>query len=352
MPVAQIDDNGTSIHYEDSGAPHGYSKYGTLVFTHGAMVNSAIFDRMLPYASKYGLRIITMNNRDYHGSTPYTDEELAHLTNPDVEVQAYAMRRWGRELALFLAYVCQTLHIPAVASDGAKEGGLVLVAWSMGGIAAVSILGDPRTMGSDLTTTLAPYLSKVVLFDSPPGVFGVYPDIGFTWPMADPTIPPELKADAFISWVSSYYTSPPDGIPITAESMHEHYTTLQRMPTLRTLSPEDYQRIVELEPSTRSSGSMLTVDMAIHRKHAHGTFFDADAVLPNADLLYLFCEQTMWTSIWSAKVVQDLIGKAADPGKKKRDVSFLRVKDANHFVQWDEPERMVRLFAESCYNSL
>lgn len=120
---------------------------------------------MLTHASKYGLRMITMNCRDYRGSSPYTAEELAELHNPDVEVAASTVRRWGREVALFLAYVCQTLRIPATTGQGVKQdGGLVLVTWSLSGIAAMSILGDPRTVGTDLESTVARYLRKVILY--------------------------------------------------------------------------------------------------------------------------------------------------------------------------------------------
>lgn len=130
----------------------------------------AIVGRMLPYAAKHGLRLITMNSRDYRESTPYTAEELADLANPDVEVQASAVRRWGREVALFLVYVCKVLHVPPVICQGSKKtGGLVLTTWSLSGVAAMSILGDARTLGDGLADTLAPYLRKVVLY----GVYGL-----------------------------------------------------------------------------------------------------------------------------------------------------------------------------------
>lgn len=40
MPLTPIDNRGTSIYYEDSGAPNGCSVYTTLVFVHGAFSNS------------------------------------------------------------------------------------------------------------------------------------------------------------------------------------------------------------------------------------------------------------------------------------------------------------------------
>ena len=120
---------------------------------------------MLPYAPKYGLRMITMNSRDYRRSTPYTAEELADLTSSDVEVQASGVRRWGREIGLFLAYVCKTMDILPVTGEGAKQtGGLVLATWSLSCMAGLSILGDSRTLGGELATMLAPYLHKIILY--------------------------------------------------------------------------------------------------------------------------------------------------------------------------------------------
>lgn len=43
MPLAQIDDKGTSIYYEDSGAPDGHSRYTTVVLVHGTLINSGMF---------------------------------------------------------------------------------------------------------------------------------------------------------------------------------------------------------------------------------------------------------------------------------------------------------------------
>ena len=59
---------------------------------------------MMPHASKYGLRLITMNMRDYRGSTPHTDKEVAEFGSPDVEVQTYAVRKFGRVFGDFVLW--------------------------------------------------------------------------------------------------------------------------------------------------------------------------------------------------------------------------------------------------------
>ncbi|GJE91098.1 hypothetical protein PsYK624_072470 [Phanerochaete sordida] len=345
MPLAQLDSKGTSIYYEDSGPPVGIPIYTTLVIVHGALINSATFDRMLPLAPKHGLRLITMNSRDYRGSTPYTTEELADMTSPDIEVQASAVRRWGREVAQFLAYVCQTLRIPAtVGAENKQAGGLVLAVWSLSGAAALALLGDPRTMGTELTSTLAPYLRKIILYDPPCIVYGVSPAIGLKWPYADPSIPPAQKPDAFVDWVSAYHPAFPTA-PITAPAVRAHAVSLPLTPTLRTLEKHDFARTVDAGTSARSLNIMAT-DARIHVAHARRACFDADAVLPRVDVLALWCDQTVWLCTWGAKVFQDFMREPAEAGKRKRRMASLRVRNVNHFAHWDEPERMVRLFAE------
>ncbi|GJE91026.1 hypothetical protein PsYK624_071740 [Phanerochaete sordida] len=292
--------------------------------------------------------MITINCRDYRGSSPYTAEELAELHNPDIEVAASTVRRWGREIALFLAYVCQTMGIPATTGKGAKEdGGLVLVTWSLSGIAALSILGDPRTLGNGLANTLPQYLRKVILYDPPCIVYGYTLDVGLPFPLTDPSIPPEKIPDAFVDWASSYFAPVPEGVPITVEALLKYHMYLPCAPTLRTVSPEERERTVDREIGTRSLAVMGT-DMAIRQRHARCAFSDADAVLPNVELLVFWCDQSVWFNTWGAKVFGDLVSEAPSEGKRKRAASIFRIRGANHCIHCDEPEKMVRLFAEHC----
>ena len=42
MPVAPIDNKGTVIHYEDTGAPNGLKDYTTLVLIHGFLFHGGM----------------------------------------------------------------------------------------------------------------------------------------------------------------------------------------------------------------------------------------------------------------------------------------------------------------------
>jgi hypothetical protein len=120
---------------------------------------------MLPYSSKYRLRLVTMNMRDYRGSTSYTEEDLAHFVNSDLSVQENAVRTFGQDVVLFLAYVCKNLSILGITvEDGDKFGGLVVMAWSLGCLALCSILGDPQTLDDETKSILGPILRKVIFY--------------------------------------------------------------------------------------------------------------------------------------------------------------------------------------------
>lgn len=183
MPTAPINDDGAYVYYEDSGVPHNVQDYTSIVLVHGYSFNSgmctyklvqhcllssrfaATFRRLLPHASAYGLRIFTMNMRDYRGSSKYSAEELAAMQSPDTALHAAAVRQFGRDVAWFLTYVCTTQGVPPLVLEGDRRtGGVALVTWSLSNMALLAILGDPGTLDSTSAAVLTRYLRKVVLY--------------------------------------------------------------------------------------------------------------------------------------------------------------------------------------------
>ena len=187
MPIAPIDNKGAYVYYEDSGVHSGIQDYTTVVFVHGYSFNGgaspnvnvlaqqsvsccliATFLRLFTHAPTYGLRIFTMNMRDYRGSSTYAAEELAAMVGPDTTLHAEAVRQFGRDVVGFLMYVCTAQGVPALAVDGdRKTGGIALVTWSMGNMAPLAILGDPGTLDATSTAILSRYLRKVILYGMP-----------------------------------------------------------------------------------------------------------------------------------------------------------------------------------------
>lgn len=343
MPLAQIDNAGTQIFYEDSGEPANLPNYTTIVIVHGLIVNGATFARLLPVAAQHGLRIITMNNRDYTGSTPYTDAELAEFVSADTEVQAAAVRRWGHEIASFIRVVCETLGVPATVGGA---GGVVLVAEALSVIAALALLGDARTLDPELRTAIAPFLRSVVLFDPPGFVFGARADAALTFPVPDASVPLAAKADAFIAWCSAHYAPAGALADATPEVLSSRDSTpLPRPRTFSELDDGKRARLVDPGVLLRSALVMATAD-AIRVGHARRALLDADAVLPSVDVRCLWCDKSPWITLWGAQVFEGFVKEEPEPAKRKRAMNLVKVENANHFVHWEEPERLVKLLAQ------
>ena len=121
---------------------------------------------MLPYASRFGVRFITVNRRDYTGSTPYSDEEVAQVLSTNPVEKAKFFHRQALEYAELLAYfsklnVFQPFSIDAA---GKKEGGVSLVGWSSGPGFFYYMLSNPETVPESTRTTIEPYLRSMCFF--------------------------------------------------------------------------------------------------------------------------------------------------------------------------------------------
>lgn len=174
--------------------------------------------------------------------------------------------------------------------------------------------------------------------DPPASVYGVPPQAGsLTSPFVDPTIPPERKMGAFLEWVSAHCSTLPPGVPISVAALEAHSRALPRPPTLHTLSPEMLERCLDRDVGPRSLAGVSVVDPSIHQRHVRTAVGDADAVLPGVDVLSLWCDGSVWLTTWGTKTLGDIVQEPAEAGKKKRKVSFLRVRGANHFVSLRSP---------------
>ena len=80
---------------------------------------------MLPFAAAYRARLILVNRRDYPGSTPFSDTELASLGSGGLRTRAKALAQQGLDIGLFLAWLVREENTPPVSidRDGNRRGG-------------------------------------------------------------------------------------------------------------------------------------------------------------------------------------------------------------------------------------
>ncbi|KAJ7605120.1 hypothetical protein DFH06DRAFT_1385405 [Mycena polygramma] len=197
--------DGIELYYTDSQAPSS-SSYTTLVVLHGSAFTGDGFVPLHEHARQHNLRVITLNRRDYRGSTKYTNAELEDLKGGRKIFQD----RLAMQLAWFLEHLINHEGISKV-SWKCKSGGLILVAWSFGNATMLSLFSDPIVIPNALYETIEPYLLSVVLYEPAYPALGYAepPDERFYKPFADPDYP---AGDPFYSniqhWSSSYYTHP------------------------------------------------------------------------------------------------------------------------------------------------
>ncbi len=183
MPTAPVDDKGTVLYYEDSGAPDDAGDYLTIVLLHGNIFHggaycslcsalfaanqryfAAIFRPLLPFAAGHRARLVFVNMRDYPGSSVFSQEELENLCSEDPVVLAVASHALGRDVALCLRHLIVTLGIPPISeAQGKRSGGIALLGWSRGSHPCIAMLASGHQLADETKRLLARYLRTVVL---------------------------------------------------------------------------------------------------------------------------------------------------------------------------------------------
>lgn len=185
MPLAPVDSSGTQLFYQDTGVPLGCDEYKTLVLIHGAIFNGgecsfsrvqaltyqkvaanvfiATFKPLFDYNARHRIRLVSVNMRDYRGSTPYTDFDLAELRSGEKERQRSVIRGHGLEIAAFLVWFIQKENTPPLSRDG-RAGGLTLLGWSWGNAMTMAFLSQASELPADDRDLLTTHLRSLIIF--------------------------------------------------------------------------------------------------------------------------------------------------------------------------------------------
>ena len=160
MALLSVDNK--DIYYLDSG-PIQNETYVTLFLLHGHTFYSPIFNRLIPLAPKYNIRIVAITRRDYSGSAPYTSAELEVIMHGDTAAKTGFLQARALEIASFLEKFTQENNLPQSSPDG-KQGGIALLGWSLGNVLALSVVGLAQHFPRGLQDNLDPYLRRLVLY--------------------------------------------------------------------------------------------------------------------------------------------------------------------------------------------
>ncbi|VDC00131.1 unnamed protein product [Peniophora sp. CBMAI 1063] len=347
MPTAPVDDKETVLFYEDTGPQDG--QYLTVVMVHGSGFHHVIFQRMLPYAAQYKVRFITVNRRDYSGSTPYSDEEVSQVLSNDPVEKAKFFHRQALEYAELLAHFArQNVFRPlSVDSVGKMEGGVSLVGWSSGPGFFYFMLSNPETVPEATRTALEPYLRSLCFFDNAPDLVGIEnpPDRPYYPFLSDPKLDPMERYVAFATWISGYYAHPglttEDENGLSDTPVDDPPPTLPGMPHEILAQISDPKTMLRWETSVNLRPTPWQLERTRRMLHK-----DTASYWPRCKVVVMWCEQTTWNLVRGAWQFKKLRKGLEEAGEAGRTFEWSSVPKANHFIFWDNPELIARLFSE------
>ncbi|TBU24586.1 hypothetical protein BD311DRAFT_701753 [Dichomitus squalens] len=347
---------------QDSGAPEGSTDYTTIVLLHGLLWHSTVFAKLVPIAGRFNARVILVNRQDYPGAEPFTLEERAELSKAVEELKKNPlsardrldahMKRQAREIYDLLIHLVAEHHIPP-ANFEANTGGIIIGGWSFGAAWMTALLANAASFPvRDIK--LGRYMRRVIIYDTADFVIGfqTLPDAYF--PLNDGTLPAEQYAQLMAKWITAYF---PHG---DSPEQYEYKTYLTSPPpTFTVMTEEERQSTKHDAPGDSKSGSDYLLMIAARQSGLFDTLRKNALRLPppNASLVgdawkdvevrNLLCDRSLWFILWADANLRREVADERKAGIPLRPVTFTRVRGANHFVHWDEPERAMHAILDA-----
>ena len=338
---------------------------------------------MLSFAAQNNLRVVLVNRRDYPGSTPISDEELATIGKGSTpEAQSAFMTSRGLEIVEFLAWFVKSQDIPPIShADGKMEGGLAVVAWSSANATFLALFSHLDQVSSENRDLLESYFRTYVFYgalshtqyfvfgfihpdalDGPRWAIG-YPHIeGFSRPFYTVTTEHE-RFEVFKSWISAYYQHP----NIEARSLAgltDKALVKEKVATFSRMTSEEIDAVTSRTALFHSEPLVRTIDPDVFGAHMRKALFDKEMarVWPGTQVKLLQCSESLWETLHVLWELEALYDENRANGSSGRAMEFHMMTEANHCVrclinnrmlakrfspqaQWDEPERLTRLLA-------
>ncbi|EJF56675.1 hypothetical protein DICSQDRAFT_183715 [Dichomitus squalens LYAD-421 SS1] len=355
MPTAAVDDHGSVLYYEDSGAPSTSSGYVTLVLIHGTCFHGAGFRPLIPLAKEHNLRLVLLNLRGYPGSTPYSDAEL-ELFRGTLDDQQAALQTRGFEIATFLRWFIENENIPKIhttAGSDQKSGGLSILAWSGGNSQTLFSFANADKLSENTRALLGAYIRSFIMYDPSHTAVGVQPPPGLKSLLFDPMASPEEQALQFGLSVSAYY--PPFTLP---NSIHDTTSYVPRgplndpQPTTAKLTDQEIRDLTHPAIFERTQHALWSPTLSsLYEKNALRALFDCrllddssgakKKVWPGVRVHVVWCDMTAGELAWAVAVLRSRY-RESDPDAR-REIDFHKLEGANHFVHLEEPQRFIEL---------
>ncbi|KAJ6474061.1 hypothetical protein C8R47DRAFT_1221308 [Mycena vitilis] len=325
--------SGVVFFYTDSGTVPGSNDYKTLVMIHGHTFHSGTFQRLNPLAQPNSLRIISVNRREYPGSSPYSTEELRIFSEGDDAERASLLEQQGRDLAMFIYQLIIELPIP-------KTGGIAIIAWSLGGLFLLSLIAVVETLPAAVRQQLTAFVQTVVLLQCPSVALGLPTPSDWLIPHTDPAIAPEARGIVFAKWVSAHFVHG-DLSTHDINILTYNNTDPLKVSTFETLKPEELAEMTDLGPAdkydniiglppfastvSRQTGKAL-FDVTVRRAWSGTRFWN------------IYGSAEPWPVLYGAWFLEDKSGALHNP---ELSINCKVIDGSNHFLVWEDPAKAI-----------
>ncbi|KAK1230875.1 hypothetical protein PQX77_006021 [Marasmius sp. AFHP31] len=339
------------IFCSDTGPPPS-NDYTTLVFLHGSLFYGGTFDTLFDHAHQHDVRIVSLNRREYPGSTPYSRSELEELH----EGRKLFLDRLALHLARFLKAFVEEQEIPPISNDR-KRGGIVIVGWSMGCVTSMTLLSSPDVLFEGLYNLLERYLKGLVLYDPPEIAFGYdipqpHSEVSALYhPWSDTTsyaTPEEGYRKKFLPWISSSFQHDLTQIHAGWRDLKGFDGRKRAEHCLADAWSDEYlQKYTDLSAAARSERPMYGSSMKSTIREMTGhVLFDGklrQSFFPQLEVLYLWGTCSPWTCIWARMEIERLTDEHIKEGSPGRSITFLELKELNHFAHLKNPRGLLEI---------
>lgn len=83
------------------------------------------------------------------------------------------------------------------------------------------------------------------------------------------------------------------------------------------------------------------------RDMANRALFAQEPAFPSADATYISCKMSPWTVQWGMMETRNQYEEHLHHGDKVRKISFLDIREGNHFVHWEDPLALLEVIVKS-----
>jgi len=328
--------------FTDSGSVTGGGDYTTLVIIHGHTFHSGTFQRLNPFAQPNSLRIISVNRREYPGSSPYSAEELTVFVEGTDAERTSLLEQQGRDLAMFLDGLIKELSI-------SQTGGIALIGWSMGTIFLLALIAAIETLPAATQERLTTFVHTAIMLQTPSLALGLPTPSGWLIPYTDPSIAPEDRGPAFAKWVSSYFVHG-DLSSHNIDHLTYNNTDPFRSSTIETLRPEELFAMTDFAPAEKYDNIVgLPPFAGPVFKQTNKALFDPTvrAAWSRAKLWNVYGSAEPWNIIYGAWFLEDQLHAINNP---ELAMNFKVIDGSNHFLVWEDPEKAINELKE-CFST-